>query len=212
MPVSTIFFSAWKYSVPHLCFVHTSMSDSVLTVCPSSAFCHTETNWWEGGKFIGCHVATSFSPNITSCEIKACFKQPGSQMDSYWTMYATFSGRATVFLASPQNTRYLPKPSMLCYLSQHCPPSVTALLQILYQWSPVGNFYICFAEIFHVDDNTAVLISLSAGVTRKINQIRSIAEINQAHQLTLTNLSAFIKCQQAFHCFCLFLFHFKFFS
>lgn len=161
-------------------------------------------------KSIGYHMATSCPLSKISYKIKAYFKQVISEAGLHKTIYTITSGMATVFLASFQYSRYLPKQSMLCYLSQHCPPSVTALLQIMYRQNPVGNFHICFAEIFHVDDNTAVLISLSAGVTRKINQIRSISEINQVHQLTLTNLTAFIKCEQVFHCFCLLLFNFKF--
>jgi len=40
--------SAWKNSVMHLCFIHTSVSD-----CPSAAICHTARKngveyWWEG--------------------------------------------------------------------------------------------------------------------------------------------------------------------
>lgn len=155
-------------------------------------------------------MATIFSLSKISYNIKAYFKQSISQAGLYKTIHTISSGMATVFLASLQHSRYLPKQSMLYYLSQHYPPFATALLQIIYQQNPVGNFHICFAEIFHVDDNTAILTSLSAAVTRKINQIRSISEINQVHQLTLTNLTAFIKHQQVSHCFCLFLFHFKF--
>ena len=39
------FFSVWRNSVPHLCFICTSMSDAILTVCPSAAICLTETTW-----------------------------------------------------------------------------------------------------------------------------------------------------------------------
>ena len=39
MSVSAIF-SAWRNSVTHLCFTHTSTSDNILLECPSAAFCH----------------------------------------------------------------------------------------------------------------------------------------------------------------------------
>ena len=35
------FFSAWRNSVAHVCFRHTSMSDTVLSDCPSAAICPT---------------------------------------------------------------------------------------------------------------------------------------------------------------------------
>ena len=45
-------FSTWRNSIPHLRFIHTSMSDAILSDCPSAAICHTATNvteyWWEG--------------------------------------------------------------------------------------------------------------------------------------------------------------------
>lgn len=78
-------------------------------------------------------MATSFPFGKISYKIKAYFKQPVSQAGLYKTIYTSFSGMATAFLASFQYSRYLPKQSMLYYLSQHCPPSVTALLQIMYQ-------------------------------------------------------------------------------
>ena len=37
------FFSAWRNSVTHLCFILTSMSDAILSDCPSAAICHTAT-------------------------------------------------------------------------------------------------------------------------------------------------------------------------
>ena len=44
--------SAWRNSIPHLCFLHTSMSDNVLSDCHSAAISHTATMcmeyWWEG--------------------------------------------------------------------------------------------------------------------------------------------------------------------
>ena len=33
-------FFSWRNSVPHLCFVCTSMSDVILSDCPSAAICH----------------------------------------------------------------------------------------------------------------------------------------------------------------------------
>jgi len=35
------FFSTWRNSVAHLCFIHTSTSDANLLDCPSAATCHT---------------------------------------------------------------------------------------------------------------------------------------------------------------------------
>ena len=35
--------STWRNSVPHLCFIHTSMSDAVVSDCSSAAICHTAT-------------------------------------------------------------------------------------------------------------------------------------------------------------------------
>ena len=37
------FFSAWRNSVPPLCFIHTSKSDSILIDCSFAAICHTAT-------------------------------------------------------------------------------------------------------------------------------------------------------------------------
>jgi len=36
-------FSAWRNSVTPLCSVHTSMSDAIVSDCPSVAICHTAT-------------------------------------------------------------------------------------------------------------------------------------------------------------------------
>ena len=36
-------FSTWRNSVPHLCFIHTSTSDTILPDCPSAAICHIAT-------------------------------------------------------------------------------------------------------------------------------------------------------------------------
>ena len=43
----------WRNSVAHLCFIHTSMSDTTLSDCPSSAICHTATKCYRilAGKF-----------------------------------------------------------------------------------------------------------------------------------------------------------------
>jgi len=43
MNVSGCHFSAWRNLVTHLCFIHTSMSDIILTGCPSATICHTAT-------------------------------------------------------------------------------------------------------------------------------------------------------------------------
>lgn len=40
MSICTIF-SAWRNSVPHFCFICTSMSDDTLSGCPSAAVCGT---------------------------------------------------------------------------------------------------------------------------------------------------------------------------
>lgn len=84
-------------------------------------------------KSIDYHMATSFPLSKISYKIKAYFKQSISQAGLYKTIYTISSGMATVLFASFQYSRYLPKQSMLYYLSQHCPLSVTALLQIMYQ-------------------------------------------------------------------------------
>jgi len=39
MSVGTCFFS-WRSSLTHLCFIHTSVSDTILSNCPSAAICH----------------------------------------------------------------------------------------------------------------------------------------------------------------------------
>ena len=38
-------FFRWRNSVSHLCSVHTSMSDAILSDCPSAAICHTTTEY-----------------------------------------------------------------------------------------------------------------------------------------------------------------------
>ena len=37
------FFSAWRNSLIYLCFIHTSVSDTTLSDCPSAAVCSTAT-------------------------------------------------------------------------------------------------------------------------------------------------------------------------
>jgi len=53
------FISEWRNSMTHLCFVRTSMSDSILSDCPSAAICHTATTCdrTSVGKFsLYCHT------------------------------------------------------------------------------------------------------------------------------------------------------------
>ena len=38
-------FSVWRNSNPHLCFIRASMSDAILSDCPSAAICHTATEF-----------------------------------------------------------------------------------------------------------------------------------------------------------------------
>ena len=46
------FFPTWRNSLPPLYSICTSMSDTLLSDCPSAAICHIATtwhgNWWEG--------------------------------------------------------------------------------------------------------------------------------------------------------------------
>ena len=44
MSAGAVFFS-FRKSVPHLCSIHTSMSDAIVSDCPSAAICHTATKW-----------------------------------------------------------------------------------------------------------------------------------------------------------------------
>ena len=44
-------FSTWKNSVSHRCSIHTSMSDTILSDCPSAAIRHTATTW--NGTLVG---------------------------------------------------------------------------------------------------------------------------------------------------------------
>uniref|UniRef100_A0A8C2TLL4 Uncharacterized protein n=1 Tax=Coturnix japonica TaxID=93934 RepID=A0A8C2TLL4_COTJA len=58
------FFSTWRNSVPLLCFILTSTSDTILSGCPSAAICHTATtcNGIVVGRFSLCwHQSTSAS-------------------------------------------------------------------------------------------------------------------------------------------------------
>ena len=51
-------FSAWRNSITHLCFICTSMSDAILSDCPSAVICHTATkfNGILAGRFnLCCH-------------------------------------------------------------------------------------------------------------------------------------------------------------
>jgi len=61
MSMGTIF-STWRNSVTHLCFMHTSMSDTTLSDCPSAVIWHTATkcNGILVGRFnLYCHTNTS---------------------------------------------------------------------------------------------------------------------------------------------------------
>jgi len=40
-------FSVWRNSVTHLCFILTSMSDTIVSECPSAAICHEQQNVME---------------------------------------------------------------------------------------------------------------------------------------------------------------------
>jgi len=46
------FFSTWRNSVKHLCIMHTSMPNAIMTDCHSPAICHMAKTlnkyWWEG--------------------------------------------------------------------------------------------------------------------------------------------------------------------
>jgi len=53
------FFSEWRNSITLFCFIHTSMSDTILSDCPSAATCHTATicNRILVGRFnLNCHT------------------------------------------------------------------------------------------------------------------------------------------------------------
>jgi len=43
MNVNGCNFSAWRNLITHLCFIRTSMSDTMLSECPSAAICHMAT-------------------------------------------------------------------------------------------------------------------------------------------------------------------------
>ena len=61
VPMGAIF-STWRNSVPPHCFIHTAMSDAILSDCPSAAICHTATtcNGILVGRFsLCCHPSTS---------------------------------------------------------------------------------------------------------------------------------------------------------
>ena len=64
---SAIFFSAWRNSAPHLCFIHTSISDAILSSCPSAAICHTATKcWWDTGRKVQPLLPHHQHPPLTS--------------------------------------------------------------------------------------------------------------------------------------------------
>mgnify|MGYP001852988845 CR=1 FL=1 len=55
-------FSTWRNSTPHLCFIHTSISDVTLSYCPSAAICHVATKCIRTlvGKFnLYCHTTNT---------------------------------------------------------------------------------------------------------------------------------------------------------
>ena len=56
------FFSVWRNSVTHLCFIDASMSDAILSDCPSAAICHMATmcNGILPESFNLCHTTTIF--------------------------------------------------------------------------------------------------------------------------------------------------------
>ena len=53
MSIAVRFFSSWRSSVPHLCFIHISMTDIILSDCPSAAICPmaTKCNGILAGRF-----------------------------------------------------------------------------------------------------------------------------------------------------------------
>ena len=55
-------FSAWGSSLIHLCFIHTSMSDTTLSDCPSAANCHTAIKY--NGILVGRFRLYSHATNI----------------------------------------------------------------------------------------------------------------------------------------------------
>ena len=67
MTVGAIF-SAWRNSIPHLCFICTSMSDAILSGCPSAAICHMATTCsaiWTRRFSLYCYTTTSTSDTVT---------------------------------------------------------------------------------------------------------------------------------------------------
>ena len=67
MNVSCYSFSTWRNSMPHFCFICTSMSDTTLSHCPSAAICHTATkcNGILVRRFnLYCHIMTSASDTM----------------------------------------------------------------------------------------------------------------------------------------------------
>ena len=56
------FFLPWRNSFSHLCFIKTSMSDAIVSNCPSAAICHiiTKCNGILVGRFtLYCHITIS---------------------------------------------------------------------------------------------------------------------------------------------------------
>ena len=56
------FISTWRHPMPHLYFICTSMSDTILSDCPSSTICHMATKC--NGVFLGRFNLHSHTTNI----------------------------------------------------------------------------------------------------------------------------------------------------
>ena len=57
-------FSIWRNSVTHLSFIHASMSDAIVSDCPSAAISHMATTW--NGILGGRFPSTSIPPTSAS--------------------------------------------------------------------------------------------------------------------------------------------------
>lgn len=55
------FFSVWRNSIPHMCFVYISISDTILPDCPSAATCHTAAKCSIGGRV---QTLLPYCPNL----------------------------------------------------------------------------------------------------------------------------------------------------
>ena len=55
-------FSEWRNLISHLCFVHTLMSDAIVSECPSAAVCHTTTTC--NGMLVGRFSIYCYCTNI----------------------------------------------------------------------------------------------------------------------------------------------------